>query len=42
MAVSLQAEGRAAEAKQAYQQAQTSQLSPELALFVSQRLKQVQ
>jgi MSHA biogenesis protein MshN len=42
LGVSLQAEGRALEAKQAYQQAQSSQLSPELALFVSQRLKQVQ
>lgn len=42
MGVSLQAEGRASEAKQAYQQAQASQLSPELAVFVTQRLKQVQ
>jgi MSHA biogenesis protein MshN len=42
LGVSLQAEGRTQEAKQAYQQAQSSQLSPELAQFVSQRLKQVQ
>jgi MSHA biogenesis protein MshN len=42
LGVSLQAEGRAQEAKLAYQQAQASQLSPELAMFVSQRLKQVQ
>jgi MSHA biogenesis protein MshN len=42
LGVSLQAEGREQEAKLAYQQAQASQLSPELALFVSQRLKQVQ
>lgn len=42
LGVSLQAEGRTQEAKQAYQQAQSSQLSPELAQFVTQRLKQVQ
>lgn len=42
LGVSLQAEGRSQEAKLAYQQAQASQLSPELSLFVAQRLKQVQ
>lgn len=42
LGVSLQAEGRTQEAKLAYQQAQSGQLSPELAMFVSQRLKQVQ
>jgi MSHA biogenesis protein MshN len=41
LAVSLQTEGRAEEAKQAYQQAQHGDLTPELAQFVDQRLKQV-
>jgi MSHA biogenesis protein MshN len=42
LAVSLQTEGRAEEAKQTYQQAQRANLTPELAQFVDQRLKQVQ
>lgn len=42
LAVSLQTEGRADEAKQTYQQAQRANLTPELAQFVDQRLKQVQ
>lgn len=41
LAVSLQTEGRAEEAKQAYQQAQHGDLTPDLAQFVDQRLKQV-
>jgi MSHA biogenesis protein MshN len=42
MGVSMQAEGRNEEAKQAYQKIQVSELSPQLAAFVSQRLKQIQ
>lgn len=41
LGVALQTEGRTAEAKKAYQQAQRANLTPELAQFVDQRLKQV-
>jgi MSHA biogenesis protein MshN len=41
LAVSLQAEGRSQEAAAAYQRALGGNLSPELALFVDQRLKQL-
>ncbi len=42
LGVSLQALGRASDAKEAYARAQLLPLSQELALFVEQRLKQVQ
>lgn len=41
LAVALQTEGRAEEAKKVYEQAKRSDLTPELAQFVDQRLKQV-
>jgi len=41
LGVALQSEGRAEEAKLAFQQAQRGNLTPELAQFVDQRLKQV-
>lgn len=42
LGVSLEAEGRKNEAKLAFQKAQQAKLTPVLALFVSQRLKQLQ
>jgi MSHA biogenesis protein MshN len=42
MAVSLQMLGRNAEAKASFQQAQQLTLNPDLALFVAERIKQVQ
>jgi MSHA biogenesis protein MshN len=42
LAVSQQALGNAPAAKEAYTQAQSAQLSPELALFVAERIKQVE
>jgi MSHA biogenesis protein MshN len=41
LGVSLEADGRSQEAKSAFEKAQRGQLSPALALFLSQRLKQL-